>query len=423
MSYSKNLKRTFAAGCSVVTLMAFGVVGASAQQEKGSQQQSPGTSAPSAGGGAPASESKQGGDAKSQSSGSGRVEGNAKGETGTKSGAAKQGSESGEKSAQPGRTDDGNADKKADKKGRADAGKEEGGKSTTQSQSDTKAKRDEKKTTDKSEKDEKKAQQASPSKNDSSGTKNEQSSTTKNDGSDAKSPASQSTQKSPGTNQGNQQGQAQPKDGATQPATPGQQQPRQTTDQGGTAPRNAQLDDSQRVQFRQTIIQDRNAPRVNTPSFTVSIGTRIPRDVRLVALPAALITIAPAYREYRYFVTGERIVIVEPSTYEIVEVIDEGNRGPARGTRDQSASIDLNPDQRQVVLRLVRRDAPRANINIGLALGGEVPQSVELIEFPTNVISEISDLREYRYVVVEDNVVVVNPRNRVIVLLVRGQPN
>ena len=76
-----------------------------------------------------------------------------------------------------------------------------------------------------------------------------------------------------------------------------------------------------------------------------------------------------------------------------------------------------------MVLRLVRRDAPRANINIGLALGAEVPQSVELIEFPANVISEISDLREYRYVVVEDNVVVVNPRNRVIVLLVRGQAN
>jgi Protein of unknown function (DUF1236) len=158
---------------------------------------------------------------------------------------------------------------------------------------------------------------------------------------------------------------------------------------------------------------------VNRPSFNVSIGTRVPRNVRLVALPVAVVSIAPAYRAYRYFIADDRIVIVEPSTYEIVEVIDEG-RGPARVTREQSASIDLNASQRQVVLRLVRPDAPRANVNIGLALGAEVPQGVQLSEFPPNITSEISELRDYRYVVVEDNVVVVNPTNRVIVLVVRG---
>ena len=59
-------------------------------------------------------------------------------------------------------------------------------------------------------------------------------------------------------------------------------------------------------------------PRV---SFSVSTGTVIPQDVELHALPGSVVEVVPAYRTYRFFVVGNDIVIVEPGTRRIVEII------------------------------------------------------------------------------------------------------
>ena len=34
-----------------------------------------------------------------------------------------------------------------------------------------------------------------------------------------------------------------------------------------------------------------------------------------------IVVIVPAYRRYQYFIVGERVCIVDPDTYEIVEII------------------------------------------------------------------------------------------------------
>ena len=52
------------------------------------------------------------------------------------------------------------------------------------------------------------------------------------------------------------------------------------------------------------------------------VGTVVPRTVRLVAVPATLIEIHPAWRGYMYFVDGDEIIIVEPGTLRIVAVLD-----------------------------------------------------------------------------------------------------
>lgn len=61
-------------------------------------------------------------------------------------------------------------------------------------------------------------------------------------------------------------------------------------------------------------------PNVN---FSVNTGTVIPADARveLHELPPTLIRTMPAYRTYRYFVVGDQIVIVEPSSRRIVQVV------------------------------------------------------------------------------------------------------
>ncbi|MGA7426588.1 MAG: DUF1236 domain-containing protein [Rhodoplanes sp.] len=64
-----------------------------------------------------------------------------------------------------------------------------------------------------------------------------------------------------------------------------------------------------------------NAPRVANVNFSVSVGTTVPRSVRLVAVPAAIVEIQPAWRGYEYFMVGDQVVIVDPDTMQIVAII------------------------------------------------------------------------------------------------------
>ncbi len=388
MRPNKFVPRSLAIGCSAIALFALGVTGAMAQQEKSDAGSKGGATEQQA----PTGETKSAPGAKntqSQSSQGDQPSAKRAPDAGTKANrAASDDTKKGEPKAS------GDAGKRAadSKEMKDQKAKGESGKRVTDTD-DAKAKRGSK-------------EAAQP-----------------NDQSGRKQSGSEKSQTPPTT------GQAQTKDGASPPAgtsTPSSAQQQQTAPKQqtgeqntGNAPRQAKLDDNQRGQFRQTILAQRDAPRLNRPNFTISIGTRVPRDVRLLAIPAALISIAPAYRDYRYVLVEERIVIIEPTTYEIIEVIDQGE-GPAQTRREQSASLELNQSQRQIVLRLVRPDAPRASVNIGLALGAEIPQNVELLEFPPEITAEVSQLREYRYVLVQDNMAIVNPSNRVVVLVVRN---
>ncbi len=209
-----------------------------------------------------------------------------------------------------------------------------------------------------------------------------------------------------------------------QPTDNGKQtaQQRSRQQQSGVVPnapgaQQARLSGDQRTRVRQTILQ-RNVGRVNRANFGIAIGTRIPRSVKLFAFSAAVLAIVPAYRSYRYVVVDDRICVVEPTSYEIVEVIDDSPGG--FGKAEQVAVLELSQDQRQSVLRQARRDTARADIRIGLALGAEVPSGVTLVQFSPELIFEIPQLEQYRYIFVEDDVVIVNPRNRVIVLVIRA---
>ena len=87
--------------------------------------------------------------------------------------------------------------------------------------------------------------------------------------------------------------------------------------QGGGA---VALSAEQKTKIRSTVLTG-NAPRVTNVNFSISVGTAVPRTVRLVAVPAPLLEVHPAWRGYMYFVHGDEIVIVEPGTLRIVAVI------------------------------------------------------------------------------------------------------
>lgn len=175
------------------------------------------------------------------------------------------------------------------------------------------------------------------------------------------------------------------------------------------------LSQEQRVRVRQSFSQQR-PQRLTRVNFSISVGSRIPRTARLFPVPASVIAIVPAYQAYRYVYVDDRICIVDPVTFTIVEVIDEVSPG---GSSVTTAGLELTQAQREFVLTNIRRSDARVNINIGLALGAEVPSDITLRLFPSVVVRTVPKLQSYRYIVVDDDVVIVDPRDRDIALVIR----
>lgn len=80
------------------------------------------------------------------------------------------------------------------------------------------------------------------------------------------------------------------------------------------------ISSDQRQKVQTTFAKHKTAARVNV-NVDVKIGTRVPREVRLLAIPEDIIVIVPQYRRYKYFVVEETVVIVDPDTFEIVDVL------------------------------------------------------------------------------------------------------
>jgi hypothetical protein len=56
--------------------------------------------------------------------------------------------------------------------------------------------------------------------------------------------------------------------------------------------------------------------------FNLSVGTRIPSDVEIVALPADLYDDVPWFRGYDYVLVGDTLLIIDPGSREIVAVLN-----------------------------------------------------------------------------------------------------
>jgi hypothetical protein len=94
-----------------------------------------------------------------------------------------------------------------------------------------------------------------------------------------------------------------------------------TTTGQGAAGTSASLSTEQRTTIR-TAIQKQNVRPVTNVNFSISVGTRVPRNVRFYAVPTQLVTFYPSWRGYQYFLVGDQIVVVNPRTHEIVAVLD-----------------------------------------------------------------------------------------------------
>jgi hypothetical protein len=53
------------------------------------------------------------------------------------------------------------------------------------------------------------------------------------------------------------------------------------------------------------------------------VGTRVPENVQLYAVPQDVAVEVPAIRSYKYMVVNDRIVLIDPATSEVVEELAE----------------------------------------------------------------------------------------------------
>jgi hypothetical protein len=91
-----------------------------------------------------------------------------------------------------------------------------------------------------------------------------------------------------------------------------------TTGQAGAG---AKLSTEQRTKIT-SVIKSQNVRPATNVNFSISVGTRVPRNVGFHPLPAEIVTIYPEWRGYEFFLVNNQIVVVNPRTLEIVDVID-----------------------------------------------------------------------------------------------------
>ena len=84
---------------------------------------------------------------------------------------------------------------------------------------------------------------------------------------------------------------------------------------------NINLTTQQKTVIKNTVINNKSAPRVTNVNFNIGVGTVVPTSVRFAPLPASIVEIHPAWRGYDYFVYNDEVIIIEPHSHKIVEII------------------------------------------------------------------------------------------------------
>ncbi|MET0653176.1 MAG: hypothetical protein ABWY63_11735 [Hyphomicrobiaceae bacterium] len=178
-----------------------------------------------------------------------------------------------------------------------------------------------------------------------------------------------------------------------------------------------QASDEQRKGVRDRIFRERSVDRIRGRDFRakVAIGSHIDRRHRrhVHRLTPAILAFAPIYAGYSYLVVDDEICIVDPETYYVVDVIPSSVEYAA-GPRPQLA---LSAEDMAFIYASVPKDR-RVEVRVRLALGAEVPVSVDLERFPGGVIDRVPQLESYSYIVVEDDVVIVDLRDRAVALVI-----
>jgi uncharacterized protein DUF1236 len=99
--------------------------------------------------------------------------------------------------------------------------------------------------------------------------------------------------------------------------------------------------------------------------------------------------------------------------------------GPMTGTSSTattSTELQLTPQQRasiydSVTKQKMTRTPPPANLHV--AVGGDLPASMELYDLPPNIAADIPATKLYKYTMVQNQVVIVDPTKMKVIDIIR----
>ena len=83
-----------------------------------------------------------------------------------------------------------------------------------------------------------------------------------------------------------------------------------------------QLSAAQKTSIFQSVTKE----KVKSPppaNLQLSIGAQVPASVELYALPANIVSSVPATKQYKYTVAKSQVVLVDPVSMKIVEIIKQ----------------------------------------------------------------------------------------------------
>jgi hypothetical protein len=90
--------------------------------------------------------------------------------------------------------------------------------------------------------------------------------------------------------------------------------------EGSSAKGSASLTTEERTKIT-TVIKEAKVRPLDNVTFAVSVGTRVPHDVHLYALPREVVAVHPAWRHYEYVLVRDDIIVIDPASFEIVAVL------------------------------------------------------------------------------------------------------
>lgn len=179
------------------------------------------------------------------------------------------------------------------------------------------------------------------------------------------------------------------------------------------------INDQQRTRISQSI-SHLNVQPLNSVNFSLSVGTVVPRDVRLQPLPSEVVETVPQYRGYDFVLVKDEIVIVEPSSYKVVAVLPYSGRSTAAApARTEQRKTRFSDRDREVIRKHARarpvereRQTTGSSVRTEIRTGERVPEGVEIESFPEEVYRDAPTLREYRYINRDSRTYIVEPQER-----------
>ena len=174
------------------------------------------------------------------------------------------------------------------------------------------------------------------------------------------------------------------------------------------------LDDRQQARLRDVVTR-KDVARADHVDFDLKVGEHVPENAGYRPLPNEIISIVPQFQGFDYVVADNEILIIDPRTREIVTILPAGDDGRGRAPAHRAR---LDQRQERVVYQDVIRDARPVQLGMRATEGQRIPADVEILPLPKMVVDQLPDVRDYRYLVVDREVVLVDPGTREIVAVI-----